>query len=951
MKVFKKLTSVFLSFMMIVATLLSYGVSNNVAYAVEGDDSTLALPVKIYDAHMDGFVFEYKNSNVFGDNGSKNVTKGLVEDTLTDGKMVYKDTATGKSDAGLRILASNIQTAIKNSYSSQNHPYPNLFYALKGKLESFRYKKGSRSDLTDAFKKSPKFEDITTCYHAAYWMTYYMFRDGGEFSGTYNNKTYTGVLTKNFDIYDKLVLNKQSDGSYSFSATLSNEHVLYDETDRLIKNDTTSETRGGFFPLNNRGFAQSSSSQETYNSKNYAYTLESSGKFVYNKEENLHFDFKGDDDVYLFINNKLALDIGGQHEQIADSVYLEQECTASDASTGQTWAEYLGLEEGNIYDFNFFYIERHTTYANMEIKTNIHVYDPEAVPQKNAYVGDEQIPYGGYVAQGTKINYEFVLTNAGKVNIKNLTFVDDKLKDNNNKPLSLSKDNITLNSETNITDLTVFIGSGNNFDKTEIKNEEELKQLLANGIKVGQTIKIKGFNYTLGSEKIKNVMSYTAESEDGKIISGDRDNIVIPVASSDKAFIIDFGKPVTYTYDKVFDEVEGSKSHEVSLSKGNGNYGTMTNNTSQGSITYKLTKFMEGIDTFKFDETIKTVQDKNEIVYNRQTNVKMVPGTSIYYEDNFGDEKDEQGNITNSLITYGDGWTIFGEETINKMNGDGTIGYDEEYDNKEGTYSGGTVHGIVASKKASSAKFDFTGTGIDIYSYTSAKTDKVQIRVKKYNANGTLPTKYVYNKIIYTKYSSGESYQLPVSKFDSGTTTPARYQVTITIPKGGTFYLDGFRIYNPIGNSDDAYGDEKDTIYYSIREQIEKSTKFNVTGKVFIDSTSNKDAYSADLSDDKQKAEYILNGRKTEVCIAPNESVTIELDGSQTLTQIGARINGKAPTSVQVEGLSGKVLVNEEEFKLSSSTDMYYNVIPDNNCIKITNETNNIISLTNLKMK
>ena len=628
-----------------------------------------------------------------------------------------------------------------------------------------------------------------------------MFRDGGEFSGTYKNKTYTGVLTKNFDIYDKLVLNKQDDGSYSFSATRSNESVLYDTTNKLIKNaDEASgaQRRGGLFPLNDLGFADhknTNSNQEKYDNKNYAYTLESSGKFVYNKKENLHFDFRGDDDVYLFINNKLALDIGGQHEEIKDSVYLEQECTASDASTGQTWAEYLGLKEGNIYDFNFFYMERHTTYANMEIKTNIHVYDPEAVPQKNAYVGDEQIPYGGYVAQGTKINYEFVLTNDGKVNIKNLTFVDDKLKDNNNKPLSLSKDNITLNSETNITDLTVFIGSGNNFDKTEIKNEEELKQLLANGIKVGQTIKIKGFNYTLGSEKIQNIMSYRAESEDGKIISGNRDNIVIPVASSDKAFIIDFGKPVTYSYDKVFDEVQDSKSHEVSLSKVDGNYGTMTNNTSKRSITYKLTKFMEGIDTFKFAETIKKVQDDKEIVYNRQTNVKMVPGTSIYYEDNFGDEKDEQGNITNSLIAYGDGWTTFGKETIDKIKGDGTIGYDEEYDNKEGTYSGGTVHCIVASKKASSAKFDFTGTGIDIYSYTSAKTDKVQIRVKKYNANGTLPTKYVYNKIIYTKYSSGESYQLPVSKFDSGTTTPARYQVTITIPKGGTFYLDGFRIY------------------------------------------------------------------------------------------------------------------------------------------------------------
>lgn len=964
MKVFKKLTSVFLSFMMIIGTLFSYGVSNNVAYAVEGDDSTLALPVKIYDAHMDGFVFEYKNSNVFGDNGSKNVTKGLVENTLTDGKMVYRDIATSKEGAGLKTLASNIQKALQNSYNSQNHPYPNLYYALKGKLGAPNTVGNS---VNEKIKSTHNFDDIETCYDAAYWMTYYMFRDGGEFSGTYNNKTYTGVLTKNFDIYDKLVLNKQDDGSYSFSATLSNEYVLYDTTNKLIKNaDEASgaQRRGGLFPLNDLGFADpenANSNQEKYDNKNYAYTLESSGKFVYNKKENLHFDFKGDDDVYLFINNKLALDIGGQHEQIADSVYLERQCTASDASTGQTWAEYLGLEEGNIYDFNFFYIERHTTYANMEIKTNIHVYDPEAVPQKNAYVGDEQIPYGGYVAQGTKINYEFVLTNAGKVNIKNLTFVDDKLKDNNNKPLSLSKDNITLNSETNITDLTVFIGSGNNFDKTEIKNEEELKQLLANGIKVGQTIKIKGFNYTLGSEKIKNIMSYTAKSEDGsKTISGYRDNIVIPVASSDKAFIIDFGKPVTYSYDKVFDEVQDSTSHEVSLSKENGKYGTMTNNTSQGSITYKLTKFMEGIDTFRFNEMIKTVQDKKEIVYNRQTNVKMVPGTSIYYEDNF--EIENENGTKTTAITYDGNWTVLDKDniegdSIQEVIGDGETGYDSNYnkDDSKLSYSAGSIHMITApSNSTAKASFEFKGTGVDIYSLTNGQTGKIQVAVWKQKEDGNYPKTALYRKTIDTKYNSGTAYQLPVVNF-KGDNTPATYKVQITVGKGQTFYLDAIRIYNPIGNVSDYYGEESGVNYVSIREQSLKPSVFTVRGDVFIDAYLENKAKTVTLSDNTSAEilnEYTNYGRKTEVVIAPGKTVTLKLANASSFLELGARIDASAPESVAGGSEDGKVTVNGNTINVNSSTDMYYTISADtNNNIEIINNTDKLIAITNLKLK
>ena len=102
-----------------------------------------------------------------------------------------------------------------------------------------------------------------------------MSRDGGSFA--YNGQT--EYLTKTVDSYDKLVLNNNN-GVDSFSASKSNEKVLYDTNNKLIQNSDNGSQRGGFFPLNGLGF------ENKRQNKNFAYTLESNGKFVYHKDEN-----------------------------------------------------------------------------------------------------------------------------------------------------------------------------------------------------------------------------------------------------------------------------------------------------------------------------------------------------------------------------------------------------------------------------------------------------------------------------------------------------------------------------------------------------------------------------------------------------------------------------------------------------------------------------------------
>lgn len=93
---------------------------------------------------------------------------------------------------------------------------------------------------------------------------------------------------------------------------------------------------------------------------NFSFTMKVQAKFEYVPGQ--YFDFYGDDDVWVFINNRLAVDIGGQHRQVAGAVNLD--------TIGQTNPAEK-LIPGNTYDFHIFYVERHTSSSNFRMRTSI----------------------------------------------------------------------------------------------------------------------------------------------------------------------------------------------------------------------------------------------------------------------------------------------------------------------------------------------------------------------------------------------------------------------------------------------------------------------------------------------------------------------------------------------------------------------------------------------------
>lgn len=113
-------------------------------------------------------------------------------------------------------------------------------------------------------------------------------------------------------------------------------------------------SNGSWFPLTGLGFGNQWNGSEGGGNKNFHFTSELRFWFTYDANAPApKFDFTGDDDVWVFINGQLAVDIGGVHGALSASVTLDA-----------TNAGKLGLVSGNVYEFALFQAERHRSESN-----------------------------------------------------------------------------------------------------------------------------------------------------------------------------------------------------------------------------------------------------------------------------------------------------------------------------------------------------------------------------------------------------------------------------------------------------------------------------------------------------------------------------------------------------------------------------------------------------------
>jgi fibro-slime domain-containing protein len=115
-----------------------------------------------------------------------------------------------------------------------------------------------------------------------------------------------------------------------------------------------------FFPIDNMGFGNTPNQQH-----NFHFTTEGHMTFGYVKGQK--FTFRGDDDLWIFVNGKLALDLGGMHMPISATIDFDAQ------------AAELGIVAGGVYQMDIFHAERHTSESNFRIETNIRCFSTVVV--------------------------------------------------------------------------------------------------------------------------------------------------------------------------------------------------------------------------------------------------------------------------------------------------------------------------------------------------------------------------------------------------------------------------------------------------------------------------------------------------------------------------------------------------------------------------------------------
>lgn len=725
---------------------------------------------------------------------------------------------------------------------------------------------------------------------------------------------------------------EDADGYYTFDSTQMTAAFddgvgksgtaleFYNQRTEFSKVGQTNGDKSGFFPFNDTNGASTYSDDLNYwfgMSMSVDFYMLNGGYMDTAHTEPITFDFSGDDDVWIYIDGKLVLDMGGIHDMATGSINFgtgritltpadgEIERTELSRILGEGW-----VNDNGIHSLQIFYMERGEGASNLKVKFNL--------PQKDQLIVEKQFDNTSASESEReellKENFTFQLKRGDtEGNLQNYAEAVYALFENG----AMIGRNLTTDSEGKFTlkynqravfSLEMPRPDSHYYQVSEIEPGKEYTAAWDTSTNNAQTDSGEGTEAQqtfIGAKKEylrTNVDVYTYTFHNY------RDTVL-----EDDTVVIDYGKEIDID---VFANDEVYASREINLSDSSNKNGTFEGKRQQ--VAFTPSKFMDQIETTKYNVT--DAQGNNQ-----SATVTVIPATTVYYEDDFPG------------VTFSEGWDVATSESTSagQVQDDGTVGagnnygYDSTYDG-DLYYSGGSAHYIQAKDDEVQASFTFTGTGFDIISRTDNETGIIRAVVT--NDKG----EKVYSKMVDTVYQTeGEAlYQIPVincTGLEYGT-----YTVTISVAPANaltercTFYLDALRIYNPLGSDNDtangAYDadDEKDLYTKEIRNLlIEQGDLSSMDeGFVYVD----LEDYVGNLQ------QYREQGPNNEVYLSGYDGVCTTVktaDGkAPDSVQIGAKApNGKAYMSIGI-GLDseGDNMAWSEEIALSTATDMYYDL-------------------------
>ena len=923
--------------------------------------------------------------------GGNYIRTGLVSSTLgANGMPVYTDDAV-KYVAGLLSAGYSNQADLSESTISTN--WNSILYEtfLKDGVE--RSVVGtSTTAFSSGFEQAKTYDNIKTAYDLAWYLLNTIFMpDTNMVTVTDKNDT-----TKSYDVpiygmavnaYDKIVLTKNSAGNYYMSAYQGKVEYYMDA--RVIKNGSNVASSEFFYPINGLGYdalfgdttdttVASASSYYGALNPNGNYTLRGQAQFVYNSADNLFFDFTGDDDVYLFINGHLVLDLGGAHWSVEKRVDLNDV------------AEKCGLVDGKIATFTFFYMERFSDCSNFAIETNLELATPAISVDKKAYNATNgiEVNSGSALHSSVDVIYDLMVTNKGNLPMTDISFVDT---DNCGNRIEF---NGTESKFVNGNNSKAVINAGGPFtawiqiSDTAVRNEQtcaDLAEVTAYlktvELAPGETLHIKGIRCNLTPDN-NSVFKYennlNAKGTAGGIdLAGTAMHEIYSFEINDtsRAYVVDFGLPLRIT--ELFDSNVAATAlvTDVKLAKDQTfRYGTveLVGNKTDAQLNYTLNKTIHGAEVITLDiELTITLADGTQIkLPTTQKHITIIPATTVYYEDTFSDFIRFEGSGC-SWTT--DGTTVSKEQSADRIaHGGNVYGYDQAYDTMSKFSLGSARKVTVSGSNYATAKFSFYGTGFDVISATTNTSGTIVVSVtgaNGYSKNYLVDTYYGYTYDSATgKWTPAPDaakalWQIPVMKvanLDYG-----KYDVTITVAYadffshgqngGGSydFWLDAVRIYDPAGaadgskeNYEKAYKADGECwpTYMELRDMIIRDKSFAA------DSTANGMIFIDGQTGNVSMADYTSYGPNNELYLAKGQAVAFRLNAAGNVADIQIALK-----AIQAGIKAHAVITTTDGAKLfdgdiATATDMYRSILAANGkTVVITNTGDGILSITNLK--
>ena len=797
---------------------------------------------------------------------------------------------------------------------------------------------------------------------------------------------------------------QDEDGYYVFDSSVdsarfvggadSNKNLTWDDMPQT--GPASAEGSNGFFPFNSSLDARSETNYHFGMRATVDFTMTPNGKLTSadDSSEDITFEFSGDDDVWVFVDDTLILDLGGIHDSVTGTINF---------ATGDVTYQRTNRTDGNANKTSGIF-----EYVNGQASATTSAGNKDAVPMGNIYT-KLGTTLDTFAAQDTHTLTIFYLERGqGGSNCKikfnlpqrdSLT-VQKSVSDKDSAGNTLTEDQLTTIANTQYTFTLYKDSTGFANQKYALYSENGrligMYQTDSTGsfaLKDGQYARFYGITYEAGDtyyvvEKSKDgyeTPTWRTEVTDGAGSSSDPNGWTAGTATITEAgnerseqitfnctntltyvsdltvnaendtVVIDYGLPVQINV-TANDLVQGGKNvtQEITLPD------TVTHGTVEvkdGQIVYTPTEALNEVVTFIYTLTATEASGNSQ---SDTATVTIIPATQMYYEQDFGTLVNYESGVWKTDDTVG----IFQETNVPGNSKNSPYGADQCYSTDRGD-SAGSVASVDTTSAPAKFSYQFTGTGTAILARLSNKTGYIYVTVKDHET-GTLVDYHLYRdtRVIDDKIGTITLYNIPVFQItglDYGT-----YDVTVTIAKplastpfGSEFYLDGIRIYDPL-NPDPLTTDVRDA-YASDNELYNKVV--SLRDKLIADYTTEQDGVLNWTTGTSMENFVTLTDTDGQLLtaedyknIGPKEELYLNTGMSVTFSVVNWDPNGgKIYLGMKALTGAGSVQINGKDITLNNTIDQYYDISDwyafESGVYTFTIKvTDGPVSLTNIKL-